>query len=189
MYATKNQRVALIIIDMQQGMATEKAGERNNPQAEANIQRLLATWRQSQQSVVHVRHLSRSPESPFWPGQSGVLFQPAFEPLATEHIVDKNVPDAFTHSGLERWLRVRGIHKLVIVGVSTSNSVEATVRSAGNLGFDTYVVSDATFTFAKQDYAGIYRTGEEVHAMSLANLDGEYAEVVSTEEELAMARQ
>ncbi len=89
MYATKNQRVALIIIDMQQGMATEKAGERNNPQTEANIQRLLATWRQSQQPVVHVRHLSRSPESPFWPGQSGVLFQPAFEPLATEHIVDK----------------------------------------------------------------------------------------------------
>ena len=96
------------------------------------------------------------------------------------------MPDAFTHSGLERWLRVRGIYKLVIVGVSTSNSVEATVRSAGNLGFDTYVVSDATFTFAKQDYAGIYRTGEEVHAMSLANLDGEYAEVVSTEEALAL---
>lgn len=185
MYATKNQRVALIIIDMQQGMATEKAGERNNPQAEANIQRLLATWRQSQQPVVHVRHLSRSPESPFWPGQSGVLFQPAFEPLATEHIVDKNVPDAFTHSGLERWLHARGIHKLVIVGVSTSNSVEATVRSAGNLGFDAYVVSDATFTFAKQDYAGTYRTAEEVHAMSLANLDGEYAEIVSTEEALA----
>ena len=43
MYATTNQRMALIIIDMQQGMATEKAGERNNPQAEANIQRLLAT--------------------------------------------------------------------------------------------------------------------------------------------------
>ncbi len=96
------------------------------------------------------------------------------------------MPDAFTHSGLERWLRVRGIHKLVIVGVSTSNSVEATARSAGNLGFDAYLVSDATFTFAKQDYAGIYRTAEEVHAMSLANLAGEYAEIVSTEEALAM---
>lgn len=73
------------------------------------------------------------------------------------------------------------MHKLVVVGVSTSNSVEATVRSAGNLGFDTYVMSDATFTFAKQDYAGTYRTADEVHAMSLANLAGEYAEVVSTQ--------
>lgn len=104
MYATKNQRVALIIIDMQQGMATEKAGERNNPQAEAtNIQRLLTDWRCQGGPIVHVRHLSRTPSPPFWPGQSGVMFQPAFEPLATEHIVDKNVPDAFTHSGLERW--------------------------------------------------------------------------------------
>lgn len=189
MFATTSQRVALIIIDMQQGMATVEAGERNNPHAEANIQRLLATWRQSQQPVVHVRHLSRTPNSPFWPGQSGVLFQPALEPLTTEHIVDKNVPDAFTHSGLECWLHARGIHQLVIVGVSTSNSVEATVRSAGNLGFDTYMVSDATFTFAKRDYAGTYRTAGEVHAMSLANLAGEYAEVVSMKEALSMVRQ
>lgn len=184
MFATTSQRVALIIIDMQQGMATVEAGERNNPHAEANIQRLLATWRQSQQSVVHVRHLSRTPNSPFWPGQSGVLFQPELEPLATEHIVDKSVPDAFTHSGLEHWLHARGIHKLVVVGVSTSNSVEATVRAAGNLVFETYVVSDATFTFAKRDYVGIYRTADEVHAMSLANLAGEYAEIVSTQEAL-----
>ncbi|EHK60516.1 hypothetical protein [Halomonas sp. GFAJ-1] len=47
-------------------------------------------------------------------------------------------------------------------------------------------VSTATFTFAKRDYAGTYRTAYEVHAMSLANLDGEYAEIVSTEEALAL---
>jgi len=64
-YATKNQRVALIIIDMQQGMATEEAGERNNPQSETNIQRLLTVWRYRDELVVHVRHLFRSPSSPF----------------------------------------------------------------------------------------------------------------------------
>lgn len=89
MSATTNQRVALIIIDMQQGMATEEAGERNNPQAEANFQRLLNVWRHRDEPIVHVRHFSRSPSSSFWPGQSGVLFQPALEPLATEYIVDK----------------------------------------------------------------------------------------------------
>ena len=55
MSATTHQRVALIIIDMQQGMATEEAGERNNPQAEANIQRLLTVWRHRDEHVVHVR--------------------------------------------------------------------------------------------------------------------------------------
>ncbi|BCB61843.1 hypothetical protein HaloA020_25440 [Halomonas sp. A020] len=65
MSATTSQRVALILIDMQQGMATEEAGERNNPQAETNIQRLLTVWRHRDEPVVHVRHLSRLPSSPF----------------------------------------------------------------------------------------------------------------------------
>ena len=52
---------------------------------------------------------------------------------------------------------------------------------AGNLGFHAIVVSDATATFGRRDYDGVWRTAREVHAMSLANLDGEYAEIVDTE--------
>ena len=88
--------------------------------------------------------------------------------------------DAFIHTGLERWLRVRGVEELVLVGVSTNQSVEASGRTAGNLGFKTVVVADATFAFAMRDYAGVQRSGEEVHAMSLANLEGEYAQIVTT---------
>lgn len=174
---------ALVIIDMQKCMAA--ASERNNPQAERNISALLETWRAAGAPVVHVRHISLNSDSPFAPGQPGVEFQQAFTPLAAEHVVEKNVPDALINTGLERWLRVRGITGLVIVGVSTNNSVEATARTAGNLGFETRVLTDATFAFAKTDYAGVHRSAEEVHAMSLANLDGEYATVVSTEQLLA----
>ena len=173
---------ALLIIDMQCGMAEPKAGRRNNPQAEDNIAQLLAAWRHSAQPVVHVRHLSRTPTSAFWPGQSGAEFQPRFEPLTTEHVVEKNVTDAFISSGLERWLHVRGIRDLVIVGVSTNYSVEATARSAGNLGFTTTVVSDATFTFDMRDITGALRPAEDVHVMALSNLQGEYATVRCTAE-------
>lgn len=177
---------ALIIIDMQRGMSETSVGERNNPDAEGNIYRLLTVWRKVRWPVVHVRHISRTPGSPFWPGQSGSEFQPLLAPLPSEHVVEKNVPDAFVHSGLERWLQVRGIQQLVIVGVSTSNSVEASARMAGNLGFATQVISDATFTFAKHDYAGTYRTADEVHAMSLANLAGEYATILTTCDALSL---
>jgi nicotinamidase-related amidase len=68
--------------------------------------------------------------------------------------------------------------------VITNNSVEATVRMAGNLGFKTYLVEDATFTFGRNDWNGVYRTADEVHAMSLANLHGEYCTVARTEEVL-----
>lgn len=172
---------ALIIIDMQKGMSLPAAGERNNPQAETNIRRLLDAWRARGGPIVHVRHVSRSATSPFRPGQSGVEFQDLLAPLPSEQVFEKNVPDAFVASALERWLRVRDLDRVVIVGVSTNNSVEATVRMAGNLGFATVVVSDATFAFAKRDHAGTQRTAAEVHAMSLANLDGEYARIDTTE--------
>jgi nicotinamidase-related amidase len=71
-------------------------------------------------------------------------------------VVEKNVPDALVNTGLERWLHIRGISSVVIVGVSTNNSVEATARTA-----------------------------EEVHAMALANLQGEYASVISANEALS----
>jgi nicotinamidase-related amidase len=114
-------------------------------------------------------------------GEPGVEFQEGLAPLPGEHVVEKNVPDAFINSGLERWLHARGIAQVLIVGVSTNNSVEATARTAGNLGFETQVVADATFAFDKIDYAGKRRTAEEFHAMALANLDGEYATVVDTQ--------
>lgn len=171
----------LVIIDMQKGMADPAAGPRNNSGAESNIASLLNAWRKAGGTVVFVRHISRSVGSLFWPGQSGVEFQDQLTPLPSEHVVEKNVPDALVNSGLERWLRVRGISQLVIVGVSTNNSVEATARTAGNLGFQTQVVADATFAFDNVDYHGTKRTADEVHAMALANLDGEYATITTTQ--------
>jgi nicotinamidase-related amidase len=176
---------ALILIDMQLGMASPAAGPRNNPLAEQNMAVLLDAWRAAGASVVHIRHISRTPGSPFWPGQPNVEFQERLAPTLSDHVVEKNVPDALINTGLERWLQQRSIASLVIVGVSTNNSVEATARTAGNLGFETYVVADAVFAFDKVDYAGTRRTAEEVHAMALANLDGEYATIISTAQALS----
>jgi nicotinamidase-related amidase len=170
-----------MIIDMQVGMTWPDPAVRNNPQAETVIARLLEGWRQRNAPIVHVRHISRTPGSPFWPGQPGVEFQSALAPLPHEHIVEKNVPDAFINTGLERWLHARSETTVVIVGVSTNNSVESTARTAGNLGFKTFVVSDGTFAFEKTDFNGVKRSAEDVHAMALANLHGEYATVIPSE--------
>lgn len=179
---------ALVLVDLQKGMAAAALPPRNNPRAEEHAASLLAAWRALRAPVVHVRHISRTPGSPFWPGSKGVEFQAAFVPEPEEQVFEKNVPDAFVHSGLERWLRVRGIDGLVMVGVATHNSVESTARTAGNLGFHVTVVADATFTFDKPDFTGMHRTAAEVHAMSLANLAGEYAQVQTTSEVLHALR-
>ncbi|MES3024705.1 MAG: cysteine hydrolase family protein [Pseudomonadota bacterium] len=176
-----NERsTALIIIDMQRCMTDLNTARCNNPGAAAHICSLLDAWRQARQPIVHVRHISRSPNSVFAPGQAGAEFDPRVAPLAGEHVVEKNVTDAFIHSTLERWLRIRGIESIVIVGVSTNYSVEATARTAGNLGFDTTVVADACFTFDMADLKGAIRPAEEMHLISLSNLQGEYATVTDT---------
>lgn len=171
---------ALMIIDMQQGMAQPALGRRNNPDAEVQMRQLLEAWRQSARPIVHVRHISRTPGSVFWPGQPGCEFQAALQPLPHEHVVEKNVPDAFTHTGLERWLHARAIRQIVIVGVITNNSVEATARSGGNLGFEVIVAADACYTFDQTDLSGRLWPAEDVHALSLSNLAMDYAKVVET---------
>ncbi|VVP73746.1 Isochorismatase family protein YecD [Pseudomonas fluorescens] len=174
------KNAALIIIDQQKGILHPRLGRRNNPQAEERILELLVHWRRSGRPIVHVQHLSRSEDSVFWPQQSGVEFQERFQPLAGERLIQKQVPDAFCATALEAYLREAGIGQLIIVGVATHNSVESTARTAGNLGFDTWVAEDACFTFDKADFFGNARSAEEVHGMSLGNLHGEYATVVST---------
>jgi len=172
---------ALIIIDVQKAIDDPSWGaDRNNPDCEANIARLLAHWRSRGWPVFHVRHLSREPESTYRPGQPLCEFKDELRPLPGERIIDKSVNSAFIGTPLERELRDGGIERVVITGVITNNSVEATARMSGNLGFDTIVVSDATATFGRRDFDGHWRTSADVHAMSLANLSGEYASVLST---------
>ena len=77
---------ALLIIDMQKGMASVAAGSRNHPQAERNIAALLARWRELGAAVIHVRHISRAPDSPFAPGQAGADFQEQFMPDTSAHV-------------------------------------------------------------------------------------------------------
>ncbi len=182
---------ALLIVDLQTAIDDPRwssAGPRNNPQAEANIAALLAAWRRTERPVVHIRHDSTEPGSTYRPGGAGHAFKKEALPQPGERVVGKTVNSAFIGTDLDPWLRGRGIGTLVIAGVITNNSVEATARMAGNLGYDTRVVADATFTFARRDWSGRLRTAAEVHDLSLANLAGEYATIMDTATVLAAAQ-
>ncbi|MFY7961982.1 MAG: cysteine hydrolase family protein [Elsteraceae bacterium] len=174
----------LLLIDLQNAIdhpSMAIGGPRNNPDAEAVIARLLTHWRARGWPVWHVKHDSTEPNSHYRPRQPGNDFKVEVAPIASEQIIPKQVNSAFIGTDLERRLRAEGHETLVVVGVITNNSVEATVRMAGNLGFATYLVSDGCFTFGRKDWNGVSRTAEEVHAMSLANLDGEYCAVVTAQ--------
>ncbi len=181
------RHAALILIDLQRAIDDPAWGVRNNPQAESNARALLEKWRGLGAPIFHVRHDSTEPNSTYRPGQAGNDFKPATAPLPGEPVVVKHVNSAFVGTDLETRLRTAGIRELVICGVITNNSVETTVRHGANLGFSITLAEDACFTFARLDYHQRARSADEVHAMSLANLQGEYCRIVKTSELLLAA--
>ena len=171
----------LILIDQQKAMEHPLWGPRNNRQAEANILRLLEAWRQRGGPIVHVKHDSTDPNSPFRPGQEGNDFLPLTAPLPGEVVVAKKVHSAFIGTDLTERLEQMGGPPLVICGVLLANSVEATVRVAANLGFAVRLPADACWSCDKHDLTGRLWLAEDVHQLTLALLEGEYASVTTTD--------
>jgi nicotinamidase-related amidase len=179
---------ALVVIDLQRAIDDPRwatVGPRNNPQAETNIALLLRAWRGARRPLFHVRHDSAEPESSYRPGGPGHPFKPEAEPLPGEAVIGKSVHSAFVGTDLDQRLRACAASPVVVCGVITNNSVEATVRNGANLGHRILLAEDACFTYAKRDFDGRLRSAQEVHAMSLANLEGEYCKVVRTADLLA----
>ncbi len=175
----------LLVVDVQRGIDELGPGQRNNPQAEDNIERLINAWRDSAKRIVHVKHNSVSPGSPLRPEHPGNAFKPQALPVTGEDIFEKTVNSAFIGTGLEQHLKENNISSLVIVGLTTDHCVSTTTRMAGNLGFDVALVSDATATFAKTGPDGNVYDAEQVHQINLSSLDGEFCQVVTTENVLA----
>jgi nicotinamidase-related amidase len=179
---------ALIIIDVQKGFDDPRWGRRNNPEAEANIARLLEAWRRSGRPVFHVQHSSRLRDSPLSPKAAGHVIKESVAPRRGEPVIKKSVNSAFIGTGLEKRLRRRGIRTVVVTGLTTDHCVATTARMAGNLGFETYVVSDATATFDREGADGKRYSAKEVHAVNLASLNQEFAKIVTTNALLELVR-
>ena len=148
---TKQDKPALILIDIQKGFEDIDYwdGHRNNLDAETNAGKLLNFWRQNNLPIFHIKHCSTNPNSKFVEGNVGNDFQEIVQPKDGEQIIKKSVSSAFIGTDLKQQLDKLNIKKLIIVGLTTDQCVSTSVRMAGNYGYDTFVVSDATATFEK----------------------------------------
>jgi len=176
---------ALVLIDLQQAIDASYWGPRNNPDAEATIARVLAAWRAAHRPVFHVRHDSQQAGSAYRPTLPSHAFKPEALPAPGETVVGKSTCSAFIRTDLQARLGEAAIDTLFVMGVLTHNSLEATVRHAGDLGFATHVVADCCWAVDKRLRDGRIIPAELVHELSLANLDGEYAQVIEADALLA----
>lgn len=185
---TIKDRPALLLVDIQKGFEDIAywGGNRNNPQAEENAAKLLEFWRQRELPIFHIKHNSTNPESRLRPGIPGNEFKEIVMPLAQEPIIEKTVNSAFIGTDLKEKLEAQGIQKLVIVGLTTDHCISTTTRMAGNLGFDAYIISDATATFDKVGANGKKYSAELIHETALASLHEEFATELKMEELLKL---
>jgi nicotinamidase-related amidase len=174
---------ALVIIDIQNdyfpGGKMELEGA---DAAAANAGKALARFRKEGVPVIHVRHLSVRPGSSFFiPGTAGAEIHAAVKPQAGEKVIEKNFPNSFRGTELERVLKDAGVKELVVAGMMTHMCVDASVRQAADLGYKVTLLGDACATRA-QSFAGETVPARQVHAAFLAALNGFYAKVLPTHE-------
>ena len=178
---------ALIVIDSQQSFVASRDRGRawGNPDAEARIADLLAAFRTAGLPVLHVHHHGTDPTDDFHPDNPLSAPMAAAMPVADEPVIIKTGSSAFIGTGLEQTLRAAGYDRLVLAGGAANYCVESTARMAGNLGFDTVIAGDALLNFQTRLRDGRIMAAGDVLALTLANLDGEFATVRDTAEVLA----
>lgn len=180
MRLTKND--PLIVIDVQKAFFNPAWGNRNNPNAEENIDKLIRHWREMGRPIIFVQHISENKNSFFFcEKKEDIEFMDFIQPLEEEIIITKSVNSAFIGTDLHQILVDLNSEHIVITGLTTNHCVETTTRMAGNYGFNPILITDATATFDRKGINGEVYEAELIHAMTMANLNGEFAVIADTE--------
>lgn len=151
--------------------------------AAANAARVMAHARERGDLVVNIRH--EIPGGPiFVPGSNGAQINEAVLPQGDEPVVTKYFPNSFRETGLDDLLKQKGIEEVVVIGAMSHMCVDATVRAANDLGYQTTTIHDACAT-RDLEFNGVATPAAQVHAALMAALAFMYGEVIDTDQFLA----
>ena len=174
----------LLLVDIQKAFLEKDYPGliRNNEHAEFICGKILKKWRTLDLPIIHVRHSSTNPESKLHKSRPGFEFNDYVTPLETEMVLTKEVNSAFIGTNLENILIKSHIDTLVIVGMTTNHCISTTVRMSGNLGFDTYLISDSTACYNTKGLNGEIIACNTIYKSALASLQEEFATVIDSKE-------
>ena len=180
-----SNRSPLIIVNAQCGLLDATQPGRSNTEAEKNISTLLNFWRAQERPVIHIMHVSDTIGSIFYRSSGGCEFLPGLQPDKDELVIEKTKSSAFAETELEARLKQLEPESLVLVGFTANECIDATARDASSLGFESYVVGDATAMFDIRSTEGKLLKAERIHKLTLANINALYAKVIQTADVLS----
>jgi nicotinamidase-related amidase len=153
-------------------------------EASAKAQSALQAFRTKKFPVIHVQHISTHPDAAYMlPCTKGAEFHANVAPVKGETIIKKHYPNSFKDTGLLNHLIKNQINHLVICGMMTHLTIDATVRAAYDLGFTCTVLHDACAT-RQLEFNHTTISEQNVQAAFLAAFQPTYANVLSTEDYL-----
>jgi nicotinamidase-related amidase len=175
---------AVLSIDVQQSFPARPYWREDDlPTFRKNITRLIEGATERGWPIVRILH--EESEGAF--SRASGLVKP-LDWMPDTHAVEfvKHVHNAFTDTGLDRWLRARGITRLIVSGIRTEQCCETTARVASDLGYEVDFVGDATLTFPMSDS----KSGKEFSAATIRErtelvLRDRFARIATVEEALA----
>ncbi|MCW8276005.1 cysteine hydrolase [Pseudomonas sp. PCH199] len=178
---------ALIVVDIQNDYFPQGKWPLVGADAAAdNAVRLLRAFREAGDSVVHIRHEFTSDAAPFFtPGSEGAKQHPKVVNLSNEPVVLKHFVNSFRETELQSILDEQGIKELVVVGSMSHMCVDGISRAANDLGYSVTVIHDACAS-RDLEFNGLTVPAAHVHAAFMSALGFAYANVVSTDEFLAV---
>lgn len=175
---------ALLVVDVQNEFSPRglRAVPRHG-EALDTIARWVEHARTRGWSIAWVRHYNKPHESrALVPGSWGAELSPGMDPRlgdATERLFEKDMYGAFTDTGLEAWLRERGVRFVHVVGFYAHMCVSTTVREALVRGFEVSVDPNATRARDLDHELLGKQTADEVLRSALLHVIGMGATIVS----------
>ena len=159
-----NKNPALLLVDIQKAFLDKDypGKKRNNNDAELICGKILEKWRELNLKIIHVK------------------------PIKIELVLTKKVNSAFIGTGLNEILRKSKIKTLVIIGMTTNHCISTTVRMSGNLGYETYLISDSTACYNTLGLDGNEIDCEIIYKASIASLKDEFAKIINSDELLKL---
>jgi nicotinamidase-related amidase len=141
-----DNKIALLVIDVQAGMFDQANPVHNGNALLSTIADLIGRARAAEVPVVYIQHCG-SAGGINEPGTPGWEIHPRIAPLQADVVVQKHHPDAFQDTSLRHELEVKGVEKLIVVGIQTEYCVDTTCRRAYSLGYEVTLAMDAHTTW------------------------------------------
>ena len=143
-----DERTALVVIDLQKGIVAMQTKPYSITDVVERTTRIARAFREKGLPVVLVNVNGMAPgrtdarrlNASFPTDWAEII--PELKEYA-DHFVTKQRPGAFHGTGLDDYLREHNVTQIVLTGVSSSNGVESTARSAYDLGYHVTIVADA----------------------------------------------